>query len=94
MKKNLVSEFRLVEGEFNPNEAMNILMSLFNSKIDYHQLDSFSNHIRHGADPSFSKNRIKVLSQSIDSIKEIVKEANSTGKKLKIEGTIQISFVE
>ncbi len=94
MKKDLVSEFRLVEGEFDANEALKILMSLFNSKIDYHQLDSFSNHIRHGEDMSFSKNRIKVLTQSIDSIKEIVKEANSTGKKLKIDGTIQISFIE
>ncbi|WP_310560465.1 hypothetical protein [Flavobacterium sp.] len=94
MRNDSVSEFKLVEGEFNATEALNILMSLFNSKIDYHQLDSFSNHIRHGADMSFSKNRIQVLSQSIDSIKEIVKEANSKGKKLKIDGIIQISLVE
>ena len=94
MKTESVNEFKLVEGEFNPNEARNILMSLFNNKIDYHQLDSFSNHIRHGKDVTFSQNRIEALSQSIENIKQIIQEANLTGKHLKIEGSIQISFVD
>ena len=94
MKSESLNEFKLVEGEFEPNEARNILMSLFNSKIDYHQLDSFSNQIRHGEDISFAKNRIQALSQSVDRIKEIVQEANLTGRKLKIDGNIRISFVE
>lgn len=94
MKTESVSEFKLVEGEFEPNDARNILMSLFNSKIDYHQLDSFSNNIRHGKDVTFSQNKIKALSQSIESIKEIIQEANLTGKHLKIEGVIQISLVD
>lgn len=94
MEKQSVNEFKLIEGEFSPNEARNILMSLFNSKIEYHQLDSFSNHIRHGSDVTFSQNRIKALSECVENIKEIVQVANSKGKQLKIEGLIKISFVE
>jgi hypothetical protein len=87
-------EFKLIDGQFHPNEAKNMLMSLFNSKIEYHQLESFSNHIRLGSDSSFSQKRIHALTQSIESINDIIQEAIETGKQLKIEGLIQITFME
>lgn len=94
MSNQFTKEFKLIDGQFSPDEAKNILMSLFNNKIDYHQLESFSNQIRLGNDISFSQNRINDLSQSVESIKEIVKEATAQGKHLKIDGIIQISFTE
>lgn len=87
-------EFKLIDGQFHPNEAMNVLMSLFNSKIDYHQLESFSNQIRNGSDVSSIQNRIQSLKNSMESIKAIIKEADENGKQLKIEGVIQITFAD
>lgn len=94
MSNQLTKEFKLIEGQFSPDEAKNILMSLFNNKIDYHQLESFSNQIRLGNDISFSQNRINDLIQSVENIKEMVEEATAKGKRLKIDGIINISFVE
>ena len=87
-------EFKLIDGQFYPKEAMNVLMSLFNSKIDYHQLESFSNQIRNGSDVSSIQNRIQSLKNSMESIKAIIKEADENGKQLKIEGVIQITFAD
>ena len=92
MKKQDEHEFKLIDGQFHPNDAMNILMSLFNSKIEYHQLESFSNQIRSGSDVSSSQNRIQSLRDSVENMKTILKEADLNGKQLKIEGLIQITF--
>lgn len=94
MNDQSVNEFKLIEGQFNPDEAKNILLSLFNSKINYHQLDSFSNQIRNGNVATNSQNRILSLSESIENIKVIIAEANLSGKQVKIEGIIHISFVD
>lgn len=45
MSNQFTKEFKLIDGQFSPDEAKNILMSLFNNKIDYHQLESFRNQI-------------------------------------------------
>lgn len=94
MKNQAAHKFQLIDGQFHPDEAKNILMSLFTSKIEFHQLESFSNHVRLGKDSLFSKNRFQVLMQAIESIQALVQEANATGKRLKIEGTNQISFLD
>lgn len=87
-------EFQLIEGAFLPEEAMKLLMSLLNNKINYHQLESFSNQIRIGSDLTHSKKRVEYLKQSIEDIKSIIKEAEETGKQLKIESVIQITLSE
>ena len=94
MKKQDEHKFKLIDGQFQPNDAMNLLMSLFNSKIEYHQLESFSNQMRSGSDVSSSQNRIQSLTYSVESIKELLKEADLNGKQLKIEGLIQITFAD
>lgn len=94
MENQNVQEFKLIDGQFHPDDAKNVLLSLFNNKIAYHQLESFSNHIRHGSDVAISQKRIHSLKESIENIKVILEEANATGKQLKIEGAIQITFVK
>lgn len=94
MKKKEEQEFKLIEGQFYPEEAMNVLMTLFNSKINYHQLELFSNQIRSGSDVSSSQKRIESLINSVEIIKAIIKEADVDGKQLKIKGLIQITFAD
>jgi hypothetical protein len=94
MNKESTHEFKLIDGQFNADEALHVLISLFNSKINYHQLESFSNHIRHGSDLSVSENRVQSLRNSIEGIKEVIKLAETNGKQLKIESVVQITFEE
>ncbi|MFM9824554.1 hypothetical protein [Flavobacterium sp.] len=86
-------KFQLIEGEFLPEEALKLLMSLLNNKINYHQLESFSNQIRNGNDFSHSKKRVDYLKQSIEDVKLILKDADKNVKKIKIDSIIQITLV-
>jgi hypothetical protein len=47
--------FKLIEG-FYLRRSGNVLTTLINSKIDYHNLEDFSSHIRFNNDISNSKN--------------------------------------
>lgn len=86
-------KFQLIEGEFLPEEALKLLLSLLNNKIKFHQLESFSNQIRVGSDLSHAKKRVEYLNKSIEDIKLILKDAEENGKQLKIESVIQITLV-
>lgn len=92
MIENPKHEFQLIEGEFLPDEAMKLLMSLLNNKINYHQLESFSNQIRIGKEVLHSQKRVDYLKQSIEDIKKIINEAEQKGKQLNIGSVIQITF--
>ncbi|MFE3868907.1 hypothetical protein ACFX5E_12620 [Flavobacterium sp. LS2P90] len=88
MKKEY--QFKLVEGQFAPSEAGKVLFSLINSKINYHNLEIFSNQIRFDEEIPHSKIRIKTLLEASEYIKELIKEASSTDMELKIGSVIQI----
>lgn len=93
MKKLVSHEVQLIEGQFSPTEAMKMLMSLFNSKINYHQLESFSNQIRFDDNGSQSQKKIESLTKSGEILQTIIKEASNNGKQLKIESVIKIVLI-
>lgn len=83
-------QFKLIEGQFAPSEAGKVLFSLINSKINYHNLEIFSNQIRFDEENPHSKIRIKTLSDASEYIKELIKEGSLQDMELKIDGVIQI----
>jgi hypothetical protein len=85
-------QFKLVEGQFAPSEAGKVLFSLINSKINYHNLEIFSNQIRFDDENPHSKIRIKTLSDAAEYIKELIKEGSLQDMELKIDGVIQIAL--
>ena len=88
MKKEY--QFKLIEGEFAPAEAGKILFSLINSKINFHNLETFSSQIRNNQENPHSKIRLETLLASSEYIKELIEEASSKGMELKIDSVIQI----
>ncbi|MFV8270863.1 hypothetical protein ACNQGP_13155 [Flavobacterium sp. GT2N3] len=88
MKKEY--QFKLIEGEFAPSEAGKILFSLINSKINFHNLETFSNQIRNNQENPHSKIRLETLLASSEYIKELIEEASSKGMELRIDSVIQI----
>lgn len=85
-------QFKLVEGQFSPSEAGKVLFSLINSKINYHNLEIFSNQIRFDDENPHSKIRIKTLSDAAEYVKELIKEGSLKDMELKIDGVIQIAL--
>lgn len=85
--------FNLIDGEFAPSEARNILFDLVNSKINFHQMESFGITVRSSGDTSFHENRIKQLTQTNVDIRKVLDYAAENNLRLKINGTIEIKFV-
>ena len=88
MKKE--HQFKLVEGQFSPSEAGKVLFSLINSKVNYHNLEIFSNQIRFNTENQHSKIRQETLLEASAYIKELIKEAALNDMDLQIEGVIQL----
>ena len=85
--------FRLIDGEFSPSDARNILFTLVNSKINFHSMESFGITIRTSGDTSFHEKRIKELTQTNIDIKEMMDYAKENKLRLKINGTIEIKLI-
>jgi hypothetical protein len=51
--------FKLIDGIFTAEEAEKVLTTLLNYKIDYHNREDFSNHIRFNQSIEHSKNESK-----------------------------------
>ena len=91
MKENF--NYKLIDGVFSPLEAQKVLMDLINTKINYHGLDSFSNHIRFNTEISSSKYRIEELKKTAESIKELIELAEQNNIQLKVNSMISIEFI-
>jgi hypothetical protein len=86
--------FKLIDGVFNSKEAKKIIISLINNKINYHNLEDFSNHIRFNNDLSNSQKRISELQNAQKMIEELVDLAEKNQWKLKIESTVEITILK
>lgn len=87
------SNFKLINGVFNPSEAQKVVLDLINTKIKYHSLDSFSNHIRFNTDISSSKSRIEELNEMAESIKKLIEIAEQNNVQLQVNSEISIEFI-
>jgi hypothetical protein len=92
MKKK--NTFKLIDGEFNPSDARNILFTLINSKINFHSMESFGITVRTSGDTSFHKNRIKELTQTNVDIRKLMDFADEKKVSLKINGLIEIEVID
>ena len=89
-----ISEYKLVKGEFNPDEAKDIVNSLINSKINFHNLKDFSENIRFNNDPSLSKKRIEELIELKKRINDLILVATKENSTLEINCNIEIKLKE
>jgi hypothetical protein len=82
----------LINGKFSPEDAESVLTALFNYKIDYHQRDDFSKHIRFNHDIEHSKKRVQELTETKEIIKQLIADSKSNNLNLVIKGEITIQF--
>ncbi len=86
-------QFKLIQGDFSPQDAKTVLMSVINSKINFHNLNSFSEFVKNNEDCELSKHRISVLTSSLEDINKLLEESDKNGMRLKINGDISIEFI-
>lgn len=88
------NEYNLIEGTFKPEGAAKVLFALVNSKINYHNLEAFSNMERFGSDITKAEKRIKELQLINRQIKKAIDYAVKHNKELAVSGTINIKFLD
>ncbi len=91
---NKIERLNLIEGSFTNEEASEILMKIFLTKINFHEKKNFSSQIRYGIDDETSKKRIPELKMQIEKLLEIVKEAKSKNQKMMITSEINIALFD
>ncbi len=74
MKKEL--SIKLIDGEFSNDDALLVLRELIYKKINFHEANLFSSHIRGIEDSINSKNRIAALKLELAKIEEFFELLN------------------
>jgi hypothetical protein len=85
------STFTLINGSFTVEQAEQVLIALVNYKIDFHNREDFSNHIRFNNNLENSKKRIIELQETKVNLKNLLKELKVNNKNLVIKSTITVS---
>lgn len=84
----------LVDGVFNPSEANDVVNALLGEKINHHKLQCLSMRIADDhADTEYHDARISELEQERKTLKKYISEAREMGCQVRIDGTLNISFI-
>lgn len=86
------TKVKLIDGVFIPEEAKDILLSMYRSKIQFHEMRNFSHKERFGAEDKTSVKRIPLLKKSMEKISKLIQKAEAKGERLEIKTDVSISF--
>lgn len=87
-------EIKLINGQFSPEDARDLLMSLFTRKLQFHEMNNLSSKERFGKEDAMASVRIPELKESLKAINEIIKSADRDNEILEIRSTVSIHFVK
>lgn len=85
---------KLIDGNFNYDEAKEILSNMISSKINFHNIKNWSSQERYGKDDEVSQKRIPELKKEIEKLNAILSEAKSHNKKFVVSSEINIILVD
>jgi hypothetical protein len=94
MNSNLNQPFSLVDSTFTFDEAREVLMSLIQSKLTFHNLKNLRSYEQTGQANFTSEKRIQELEQMRSEILDLIMYARNTGQKLKIKSEINVELIE
>jgi hypothetical protein len=81
---------KLIDGHFSPDEAREIVMNVFLSKIQFHQNKNFSSEERFGKEDVNAVKRIPELKKSMVLISELIDSAKQNNETLEITSEVKI----
>ncbi|WP_394168415.1 hypothetical protein [Saccharospirillum alexandrii] len=87
------TNFLLIDGVFSTDDARNVLMTLINNKIQFHEQDSWSRKERFGDSHAAGSRRVDQLLQTRTDLATLIDHAQSRGERLSISCTIEVTRV-
>lgn len=88
-------KIQLVDGTFTPSETSDVVLALLQEKINFHKLQRISwCEGDQDANTRYPDGRIAELEEEKKTIKEFVAQIRHEGKRLRIDGVLNISLVE
>lgn len=83
---------KLVDGEFTPLQAADIVSSLIEQKINFHKVENLQYWEKnHQSDQKPFVERVKELEEAEKNAKSFLLDKGLKGKKIKINGNLTIS---
>ncbi len=82
----------LVDGSFSPEDAHEVLSSLLQSKINYHNNRNFSAEERHGEREEWCDKRLIALRACKQELEQFILEAKASGKKVRVDSKIELTL--
>lgn len=83
---------KLIDGSFSPDEAREILMNVFSSKIQFNKMKNFSSEERFGKEDITALKRIPELKKSMDIISKLIEEAKQNNETIQIISEVKITL--
>jgi hypothetical protein len=90
----VTKKLTLIEGSFTAEEAKEILLNMYSTKINFHEMKNFSSQERFGMEDEIAKMRIPKLKNEIENVLQMVSVADLNKNKLMITAEINISLSE
>nr|WP_299387145.1 hypothetical protein [Allomuricauda sp.] len=88
-------KIQLVDGSFTPSEALDVITSLLDEKINFHKLQRISwCEGDRDANTKYPDGRIQELEQEKVIAKNFINSVRSEGKRLRIDGILKITLEE
>lgn len=93
--KNVITKVQLVDSTFSASEASDVVSSLIREKINFHKLHRLSMCEGNvNSDTNYDDSRVEKLELERKEFKEICREAKLMGKKIKINGVLEIEIID
>lgn len=90
-----LKKVKLVDGEFTPTQASDIINALIDQKINYHKIENLQHWEQdHNSDPKPYMLRIQELEEEKKAIDSYISEIKKEGKKLSISGILTVKPVD
>jgi hypothetical protein len=88
-------KIQLVDGSFTASEAGDVILALLDEKINFHKLQRISwCEGSSKANTNYPDGRIKELQEEKRIAKEFISSVRNEGKKLRIDGILNITLEE
>lgn len=92
MKKN--ETLTIMDDYFTHDEAKEIIMNMFSSKLNFHNIKNWSSQERFGKNDAIAQEKIPELRNEMKRLEEILTEAKTKNKKLVVSSAINIELLE
>jgi len=92
--ENNIKSLSLIKGTFTADDARDVLLSILNYKINYHQMKNFSSELKTGKEEAVTTERIEQLRKTREQVIAAIEEAVENGYLLNVKADLHIEMTK